>query len=140
MAFFHWDQRFTLGITKIDLQHRKLVELTNQIYEAMKNGHGNDAVAPILRELNNYTLTHFTTEEDLFRLYAYPGYLTHKQEHEQFIRQVKRMQEEFQKGASGLSVKLANFLKAWLIDHIMKTDREYVPFLKERGSVGSGDR
>ncbi len=133
MAFFHWDQRFALGIQQIDQQHRQLVNLTNRIYEAMKSGKGNQAVAPILNELTRYTQTHFTTEETLFRRHNYPGARAHKQEHDLFVQQVKRLKQEFQRGGSGFSIKLANFLKAWLIDHIMKTDREYVSFLKERG-------
>ncbi len=133
MTFFRWDQRFALGITRIDQQHQKLVELTNRIYESMKSGKGNQAIAPILTELSQYTQTHFATEEELFLRYGYPGYLDHKQEHDLLVQQVKRMQIQLQQGSSGMSIKLANFLKAWLIDHIMKTDREYVPYLKEKG-------
>jgi hemerythrin len=36
MAFIDWKPEYSVGHAEIDQQHRKLVEIINSLYEAMK--------------------------------------------------------------------------------------------------------
>ena len=42
-------------------------------------------------------------------------------------------QKQFDAGASELEIPLMEFLKDWLVDHILKTDKRYSAFLREQG-------
>lgn len=55
MAFIHWNADMETGISKIDEQHKKLVHLLNDLFDAMNSGKGKDALGIILHDLVEYT-------------------------------------------------------------------------------------
>ena len=42
-----WSPAFSVGITEIDRQHKKLVDLVNKLYRALKNGQGNEVLGVV---------------------------------------------------------------------------------------------
>ena len=128
-----WSDRLSTGIRVFDEQHKKLVAILNDMHEALKSGKGREALADILRRLENYARTHFTSEEVIMRKYEFPGYLEHKREHEQFIAKVKEFRRRYEAGDLTLSFDVLKFLKDWLINHIMGTDKKYGPYLRSKG-------
>ena len=54
-------------------------------------------------------------------------------EHLKFIERIEKFKNEFEKGNGVLSFDLIDFLKNWLLNHILKVDMKYVPFLKSKG-------
>ncbi|MCB2188711.1 MAG: bacteriohemerythrin [Deltaproteobacteria bacterium] len=133
MAFIQWRPDFETGIAQIDREHKKLVGLVNELYDAMKAGAGNQALGKVLTGLTAYTKTHFATEEKLMSQHAYPAFLAHKAEHDKLTAQVVELGEKFQAGNPVLTVQVANFLKEWLSKHILSTDQKYAPFLRSKG-------
>lgn len=133
MAFFNWEDRFSVGIAEIDMQHRKLVQMLNELYDAMKAGKGNEMVGKILGAMIQYTAGHFATEERCMKLHGYPDFAAHKKEHDSLTQQVLDLQEQFKTGQAALSVKVGSFLKSWLINHISGTDMAYSPYLRSKG-------
>lgn len=133
MAFFNWEDRFSVGIAEIDMQHQKLVEMLNELYGAMKEGKGNDAVGKILDGMIQYTVSHFATEERYMKLHSYPDFAAHKREHDSLTQQVLDLQNQFKSGQVALSMKVGTFLKGWLVNHISGTDMGYSPFLRAKG-------
>lgn len=133
MAYIQWDQKLSVGIAQIDMQHKKLVSMINEMYQAMSEGKGNDVMGKVLNDLVTYTRTHFATEEKLMQSNAYPDFAAHKAVHDKLTAQVGQMQTDFQAGKVALSTKVTSFLKDWLVKHIMGTDQKYVPFLHGKG-------
>jgi hemerythrin len=133
MAFVQWDQKLSVGIMQIDTQHKKLVSMINEMYQAMSEGKGNDAVGKVVNDLIAYTRTHFAAEEKLMQSNGYPDYNAHKAVHDKMTQQVLQIQEDFTAGRVALSTKLATFLKDWLVKHIMGTDQKYAPYLHGKG-------
>ncbi len=132
MAFIKWDDKFLTGVSEADNQHKKLVKLINELYDTMKQGKEQNIIGKIIDELAKYAIVHFSTEEKLMQKYGYPGLANHKREHEIFIQKVEEFKKEQAEGKITLSIKVLNFLKDWLINHIMGTDKEYGPFLTSR--------
>ena len=126
----NWRDDFSVGVNSIDVQHKKLVSLLNDLNEAMKDGRGNDALGKVFRDLVLYTKTHFSFEERLMETHGYPDFKNHKGEHDELTGTVKELYENFQGGKTMLSVKVMNFLKEWLSHHILKIDRKLGAFLK----------
>ncbi|MFO8235878.1 MAG: bacteriohemerythrin [Bacteroidales bacterium] len=132
MSFIQWKYSMATNIDEIDTQHMQLVSLINDLYEAMSKGQGKEKLNEIFNELFDYAKTHFFSEEKLMLIYGFPGYEDHKKEHQNFVEEIKKYKDKFEGGDSKTSIEVANFLKKWLVNHILKTDQQYAPYLQER--------
>ncbi len=134
MELFPWEDRYGVGIEKIDNQHRKLVGILNMLYEEMQQGTGHEALGLALDNLVQYTNEHFLSEESMMKLYEYPDYPMHKEKHESMKKHVLKLAEQYRAGAVKSPIQITNFLKDWLKKHILETDKKYGPFLKDKGA------
>jgi hemerythrin len=65
--------------------------------------------------------------------YGFKGYKEHKQEHQVFISKIDEIEKKLEEGRLVLTVEIANFLKDWLTNHVLNTDKEYSEFLNSNG-------
>lgn len=135
MALMNWSDNLSVNIKEIDEQHKKLVGMINELHEAMKQGKGSDVTGKVLAGLIQYVATHFATEEKFMKTHAYPEYLKHKAEHDALTKQAADLQNQFHEGKPVLTVELMSFLKNWLTNHILGTDKKYGPYLNGKGVV-----
>jgi hemerythrin len=133
MPLITWGPMLTIGVKDIDDQHRKLVELLNQLNDAMHAGQGKDTLAPVLNELVRYTVYHFGTEEKLMAQHKYADSPAHKGEHGKFVETVSAFKKKFDAGNAMLSTELMNFLRDWLSKHILQTDKKFAKALNLAG-------
>ena len=133
MPLIQWNNELSVGINSIDEQHKILVNMINALNEAMISGQTKQILAEILDGLAAYTVNHFAYEEDLFAQYGYPQSQAHINEHHSLTEQVKNLQSKMDNGDFMISVEVMVFLKGWLINHILKTDKAYAEFLKDKG-------
>jgi len=133
MALLTWKDEYSVGIVKIDLQHKALVDMINKLHEAMSKGHGNQVLGEILNSLIAYTRSHFSTEEELFARFGYPAANEHKAEHDLLVAKAQEWKRQFDSGNQMLSIQIANVLRNWLVNHIEESDRRYAPFLISKG-------
>ena len=133
MALFVWNDTYSVQVGSIDEQHKKLFNIINQLHEALGAGKGQATVKTILKELVDYTVTHFHAEEALLEKQAYPNLAVHRLEHKNLVDKIKKFQSEYETGQLGMAVQVMNFLQDWLKSHILKTDEQYSPFLNSKG-------
>jgi hemerythrin len=133
MALFIWKDEYSVGIDSIDNQHKVLVSIINNLHSAMLSAKANTILDKILKELIDYTKTHFDNEENLFAEYGYPESGEHRRIHKQFTDKIFDLYDDFKNGKKMLSIELLNFLKDWLINHINGTDKKYSKFLTDKG-------
>jgi hemerythrin len=132
-VLFPWNDSYSVNIGTIDVQHKNLVNIVNELHQAMKGGVGRDKLGQILSDLIKYTQEHFATEERLMYGHAYPEFPAHKSEHERLTSTVLGFQRRFLSNEVGLSVDVMEFLENWLIKHILGSDKKYSPFLIAKG-------
>jgi hemerythrin len=130
---FPWNDTYSVRIGIIDMQHRNLVNIINELHQAMGAGQGKDKLAQILSRLIKYTQTHFATEEKFMESRGYPDYTQHKAEHDRLAATVVDFQNKFLRNEIGLTVDIMGFLKDWLVKHILGCDQKYVTFLNAHG-------
>lgn len=130
---FPWSDTYSVNIGIIDMQHKALVELINELHHAMITRTGKEQLGTILSGLIKYTQGHFKTEEGLMQSNQYPDYIHHKAEHDAFTKKALDFQSKFQTNEIGLTIEVMDFLKDWLIQHIMGVDKRYAPFLNSKG-------
>ncbi len=127
-----WSDKLSVTIDSIDDQHKELVRMVNDLNAAMGDGRANDVMGKILKDLINYTVTHFQHEETLMTKHAYPGFAKHKKEHENLVEKVLALQGKFEAGEARMTIEVMMFLKNWLTAHIQGTDKELGVFLSSR--------
>ncbi|QBG35663.1 bacteriohemerythrin [Litorilituus sediminis] len=128
-----WREEYSVGITHIDNDHKKLISLLNQFSMAYDYAMSETFEKEALEELVSYTKYHFEREEKLMSENDYPDFEAHKAQHEQMIAQVEEFVQLYnEKGHDALN-EIVEFLTGWLINHINGTDKQYSEHLHERG-------
>jgi hemerythrin len=63
MGYLKWNNRYSVHVDEIDKQHQKLINLINEMYDAMQAGKGREIIGTVIDEFVDYTVYHFNTEE-----------------------------------------------------------------------------
>jgi hemerythrin len=132
MALIAWNDSYSVKVKEMDDQHKKLVDMINELHEAMKVGKGKEVIGKVLTSLADYTRRHFTSEESLMKLHGYPAYEEQKKAHNQLVIQVVEIQKKYNEGLVQ-SQQIISFLKEWLINHIQGMDQKYGSYLNAKG-------
>jgi len=130
MPLIEWNSAFSVGIQKIDEQHKKFFALINVLYDAIMQGKGEVVVGPVLKELQQYVIFHFKSEETWMELYRYPDMIKHKLEHDAGAKKVSKLVLEYERGQQTVDIELLKFLSDWLQNHILQVDRNYIPYFQ----------
>ena len=131
MTLVHWSEKLDIGIKEVDEQHKKLVEIVNRLYDAMRQGKGKEVLGGIFVELIDYTQYHFQTEERMFSQHNYPGAAAHIKEHEDLTEKALELKEKFEAGKITISLEVMKFLSTWLAEHIQGSDMEFGRYCRE---------
>jgi len=133
MPLINWSETMSVGVTKIDKEHQKLIELINLLHAEMSHGKSNQVMGKVLDELIAYTRSHFATEETLFRTHGYPDAAAHKSEHDGLTKKVLDLQADFKAGKTFIGAPVLSFLRDWLTQHILRQDMAYKLFFASKG-------
>jgi hemerythrin len=133
MAYFNWQDSYSVGITVFDRHHKNLIDLINKLHEAMRAGKASQELNALVANLADYTQLHFSSEEKLLAQHAYPNLSRQVSEHNAFKAKIADFQAKLAKGQIGLSIEVMDFLKNWLANHILGEDQKYGPFLQSKG-------
>lgn len=90
-----------------------------------------EVVGPVLRQLLEYSRHHFAEEETWLKVIGYPGLQDQKKQHEFFISQVTELQDRYSKGEASIPISTLEFLREWLLSHILENDKKYGAFMLE---------
>ena len=132
-VFFKWNDNMSVRSEEIDNQHKKLIGLLNEMYTAFMNKQHNERVGPIIDQMASYALYHFETEEKYFAAFHYERSAEHILEHLEFRQKVQEFVEKFKQNNSALTYNVMNFLRNWLNNHILDTDRKYIDCFTKNG-------
>ncbi len=142
-----WQKNMSVGIPSLDQQHLQIISIINQLIEKMESISIRE-LETILTELQNYIVKHFQHEEKLLEYNSFPDLAKHKDSHQEFNQKVS----EFTKEIKNLQANLKNnedtinqelkllvsnmirFLFQWLLNHILKEDKQYSKLLVKAGA------
>ncbi len=129
MDDFKWEKSMSVGVEKLDKQHKVLVRLINRIHDEAKSNDIKTIVQSSIQILLKYTKEHFVDEEELLILADYPYLEEHQHKHKILTEHVKKIADDLENGSLIEPADLGIFLQNWLIDHIMQEDKKYSPYL-----------
>ena len=133
MAYIDWSEKLSVKVAIIDKQHKKLIEIINDLYDAMQKGKGKEVLEDVFTRLVDYVKTHFKTEERLMAEYNYPERNVHEGQHNDLTYQVGQLAVKAQAGKITVTLETMAFLKDWLYNHILKTDAKLGQYLVDKG-------
>ncbi len=122
--YFQWSDRLNTGITEIDNQHRVIADYINALYDAKQSSNRNE-VEGVLSGLVDYTLNHFSFEEQLMEEAGYSFLKAHQRVHQLFVNRIGEYRERFAQ-EEDITSELLQLLKSWLGNHIEQEDRGYL--------------
>lgn len=131
---FVWDDSCKIGITEVDQDHKQLVDLINDLYEAMQDGSGGALLLPIFSALKHYTETHFAKEEQYMVECGAPDQEQHFQEHKRMVAKLAELESRHRQGEAAISLQTLTFLRDWLKNHICVVDQAMAAQLREQRS------
>lgn len=125
-----WNDKLSVGIQPVDDDHKVLIGLLNELSEPNL---GTNEVEAIIGNLIDYTLYHFRREEGVMEACGYPHLDDHRRVHRHLATKVGQFAEKWRdSGDAEVVQELLEFLRTWLVDHIMQDDAEIGPYAKDK--------
>jgi hemerythrin len=134
-----WRDSYAIGIKEIDDQHKQLFEAIDKLFTACAQGQGKIEVGNTLTFLEDYTKKHFSDEQKLHIKFDYPEKNSHKDIHENFLKNLSKIKKQFEDEGAGV-LFISNVNKTvldWLIHHIGNLDKAFATFVKKQDKQSS---
>lgn len=124
MGDFIWRPEYSVGDEHLDGQHRGLIELIDLLENESRMGE-------VLERLEIYVDEHFRDEEGMLEKAGYPDLAAHKQQHKAFEEWLSVSRRAFRESevSTMLRESISAYLKSWLVNHIMVSDKDYASWL-----------
>ena len=125
----HWENSYSIGIKSIDIQHKKLFELVNKLFELEDNANVKEEIREILYAFSDYTVVHFKDEEAYMASIGYPQLQEHKKIHEHIIEGLSQIIHT-PASLNIIKTKMRVLAKRILIEHIVEEDHKIALYAK----------
>lgn len=130
MAYLDCDERFATGIPSIDYEHRRLVDLVNNLDLLITDGASAQSIAATLAEFHALATAHFALEERIMQALRHSRYKYCRDEHYRLLDEVRDIMEGYERGVFEPLARLPAALKDWLCG-LMNIDAEMFAGLDE---------
>lgn len=127
-----WTEELSTGIPAMDDQHKQLIALLNEFYNAVERGEREEGIQALFEGVDQYAVFHFSSEEAFMEQIGYPDLVSHRETHAMFRREYLSAMERHQSGDRKAVRDLVAFLFSWLYTHIQKTDKRYAAFARQQ--------
>lgn len=131
-----WSDALKIGIPMVDDEHHGLVNAMNELHALLVLGHERQGCQEALVAMTEYVHTHFAHEEALMAETGFPRLEAHRELHRHFAEHVAELNATCPAPAADAKNKaddLLNYLRDWLINHILGADVIFAAYYKARG-------
>jgi hemerythrin-like metal-binding protein len=124
-----WKDEYGVGNEELDQHHRTMFTIINDLYAGMIGGAANRDLTLLYKKALEYAQFHFDREERVLKDSKYPQLPEQQRAHQAYVRQIEALTKSIPTGQKGISMDMLHFLKNWWLNHILKLDRAYAPFI-----------
>ncbi len=132
LPYLMWKNAYNVGVEEIDYDHKRLVELLNRVVMASSHNMGENFSLETLNKLIDYAKYHLDREEKLMEKYEYPDKENHTLQHGKFAKSIHAIEKEHAENDTVKHTEIFDFLAAWLLKHIAKTDKDLGAFIQKK--------
>jgi hemerythrin len=133
-----WNPSYETGNTAIDLQHRELLAMVDELELAQAGAHSSrDVILKVLDRVMDFASTHFVMEEKLMDEIGYPSPAREEmiEQHRDFTSYVRQRVLEFHNGELDTVLPLREFLSERLTAHEFGRDKRLADFIREKAQA-----
>jgi len=132
-----WESKYCLDIKMIDDQHQHLVNLYNKIVQSHSKKQPPLLVGAFVRGFLDQAKLHFKTEEAELRKINYQNINKHKESNDTFVIKITGYLAEFNKGNESTAEQTLEYIKDWLLNHILHDNRMFATSIKNSANTPS---
>lgn len=122
MSLIEWRDEFSVGVASVDLEHRELIDLINDLHAMIGDNASADDVVSMLGEIFAQISAHFALEEKYMRDTRYPLLDEHKGDHENLLDELRDMMELVDVDGNYNERVLSENLQRWFTEHFRTHD------------------
>ena len=122
MSLIEWKEAFSVGVPSVDLEHRELIEMINDLHGLMGKGASQDKVIAALGEIYAQISAHFALEEKFMRDTGYSAYPNHKNDHESLLDELRDIMDRVEDDGRYDEARLSSELEHWFSEHFRTHD------------------
>jgi hemerythrin-like metal-binding protein len=122
VSLIEWKDEFSVGVPVVDHEHRELIDLINELHDAMSGENAAITVLDFLGEIHAHVAAHFALEEKIMREQRYDQYQEHKQDHERLLDEISDIMNAYEENAFYSDEEFAETISKWFTDHFKTKD------------------
>lgn len=134
MKLVEWSEALSVGVDVIDSDHKILLDQINMLGAAVTDGDDDVMVASVMNVLVDYTDFHFGREQQLMEQTGFPDTDGHLRQHRVLVTKCKETLAAYREGKAS-SKDVLDFMKVWLTQHILKSDKALGAHLQQAGAA-----
>ena len=127
----NWTNDLSIGNINIDNEHKKLIEVYNELADLIELNRDRIEFTKILSKLIDLTAKHFRKEETYMQAFGYPKSTEHIQYHKDYNHKVAAYYDELFRSNPPELLEIIKFLKNWWINHILNSDADSENYKKK---------
>jgi len=122
----------SVGVEEFDYQHRQIFNVIGELNKIADSESETNAevIDNILERLVDYSELHLMFEEEMFETYGYNDTKRHRELHDAYRNQIQRLFDD--KDDRDILPDLMQFLARWWSNHILKEDKKYINFFRDK--------
>jgi hemerythrin-like metal-binding protein len=131
-----WRNSMSVGNDLIDHDHHFMMNFINTIELLLQNPEENDKLLEVFKQVREYLINHFRTEESILRKIEYPKSIQHKHAHNKLINELDKLSKDLDNAKSPEEIikksqDIKSFFWNWLINHVLTEDLLLKPYLEK---------
>ncbi|MEI6746617.1 MAG: hemerythrin domain-containing protein [Methylococcaceae bacterium] len=137
-----WDNRFNVGHSTIDAEHKALLMIINSIELALRHPDDKEALLYFFNLLYETAIDHFRYEEELQIKHSYQHQQTNADGHKNLIIELTRIIDEIrtitehavisEEDMLSLRKHVSFLAKGWLLAHVVQEDLKMKGFIADK--------
>lgn len=115
--------------TSIDKEHQVQIGMLDAFCKLIEKNASQEKIQEMLSQLTEYSEVHFMSEQLLMRMYAFPDYEDHVQDHEAMIEHLNQIKDSYLSEQKPVVLETANEMRQFLTTHIGTRDHAFSNYL-----------
>lgn len=133
MELLLWSDQLSVANNAIDNDHKYLINIINEVQQSLESKNRVE-LKNLLDALFDYSVVHFEREERIAEAAGYPQVSRLSHSHHRLLEELDSVKAEVDRMGEEWSLEtnahFTNFLRDWLINHVMNEDFLMKPLLE----------
>lgn len=132
MAIIDVSEYENVNISSIDSQHLRIIKIINTLHDVM-GFEADNTIKVLLKQYAKVLQKSFETEEKYMKQVNVVNYISHKLEHDRYLKKITDYADKVDSGAAVVDEGFVKSLRNWFINHQEFKDKKIGKVLYNKG-------